>query len=53
MSMEAENEHKSIIVRLSRTLCNRFDLKVGAKGLSRSEVIRMLMDQYIEESVIK
>ena len=53
MSMKVETEHKVIIVRLGRTLCDRFDTKVGVKGLSRSEVIRMLMDQYIEDAIIK
>ena len=48
MAMEQETEHKTIIIRLSRTLCDRFDAKVNTKGLSRSEVVRMLMDQYIE-----
>ena len=46
-------EHKTIIIRLSKTLCDRFDGKVLGKGLSRSEVVRMLMDQYIEEPTLK
>ena len=48
MDMEQESEHKTIIIRLTKTLCDRFDDKVNVKGLSRSEVVRMLMDQYIE-----
>jgi len=41
-------EHKNILTRLSKTLCDRFDSKVKKKGLTRSEVVRMLMDQYVE-----
>jgi metal-responsive CopG/Arc/MetJ family transcriptional regulator len=44
------NEHKVIIVRLNKRLIEHFDKIVVEKGLSRSEVIRSLMNEYIEKN---
>ena len=38
-----------VIVRLHKTLLSRFDSVIDDLGLNRSEVIRMLMNEYIEK----
>ena len=47
--MNEDIEHTTMIVRMSTKLRDRFDSLVEDKGLKRSEVIRMLMNEYIEK----
>lgn len=46
-------DSKAIITRVSNTLCDRFDEVILSLGLNRSEVIRMLMNEYIIKMVSK
>ena len=47
--MKEDLDHKVVIVRMSTILADRFDSIVDGIGLNRSEVIRMLMNEYIEK----
>ena len=48
MSKVAE-ESQVVIVRMHKVLLDRFDSVVDDLGLNRSEVIRMIMNEYIEK----
>lgn len=48
MSKVAE-ESQVVIVRMNKRLIERFDSVVENLGLNRSEVIRMVMNEYIEK----
>ena len=42
---------KLVTFESSPILLSKFDIIVNNKGLKRSEVIRQLMDKYIEENI--
>lgn len=46
---ENAEDTQVVIVRLHKTLLSRFDSVVETLGLNRSEVIRMVMNEYIEK----
>ena len=46
---ENAEDTQVVIVRLHKTLLSRFDSVINDLGLNRSEVIRMLMNEYIEK----
>lgn len=46
---ENAEDTQVVIVRLHKRLLERFDSVVDNLGLNRSEVIRMIMNDYIEK----
>ena len=46
---EVADDSQVVIVRLHKTLLGRFDSVINTFGLNRSEVIRMLMNDYIDK----
>ena len=46
---ENAEDTQVVIVRLHKKLLNRFDSVINDLGLNRSEVIRMIMNEYIEK----
>lgn len=46
---ENPEDSQVVIVRLHKRLLERFDSVVDDLGLNRSEVIRMIMNEYIEK----
>ena len=46
---ETSEDTQVVIVRLHKRLLERFDSVVNDLGLNRSEVIRMIMNDYIEK----
>ena len=50
MYMKETEDKKVIIVRLSDRLCERFDEIIDNLGLNRSEVVRMLMNEYVDKN---
>lgn len=45
------DDSQVVIVRLHKRLLERFDAIIEDLGLNRSEVIRMIMNEYIEKNV--
>ena len=43
------DDSQVVIVRMHKRLLERFDSVVDDLGLNRSEVIRMIMNEYIEK----
>jgi metal-responsive CopG/Arc/MetJ family transcriptional regulator len=46
---KVSEESQVVIVRLHKILLERFDSVIDNLGLNRSEVIRMLMNEYVEK----
>lgn len=46
---ETTEDTQVVIIRLHKRLLERFDSVIDELGLNRSEVIRMIMNAYIEK----